>query len=192
MKKLLAILGLLALAACEAAPAPQVLPPISFSDKIPFRLAVSEIRVVENYRAPLAAPNIDHQFPTPPTVALKTWASQRLQAAGGQGVLEFSIEDASVIENKLPRTEGLRGFFTDDQSERYDGKIRVVMRIYDGTRAAARVEGDVNALRSASINEKATVAEREKMYYDITKDLMAQFDHEAENRLRQYFGQFLR
>lgn len=192
MKKLFALAALTLFTACEQAPPPPVFPPISFSQKTPIRLDVAEIRVVENYRPTLAAPNVEHNFQTPPNVALKTWASQRLQAVGKQGILEFVIEDASVIEKPLPKTDGVRGFFTDDQSERYDAKTRVVMRLYTGARAAADAEGDVNVMRSKSIAEKATINDREQLFYDMTVSMMQQFDTEAETRLRQYFGAFLR
>jgi len=70
--------------------------------------------------------------------------------------------------------------------------MRVVMRLYSGARAVADVEGDVNVLRSKSINEDATINDREKLFYDMTVGMMQQFDGAAEARLRQYFGAYLR
>ena len=182
----------LMLAACEQAPQAVPLAPIDFTQKTPISLAVSEIRVVENYRAPLTSPNVEHLFPVPPAQAVKTWANQRLRAAGTSGLLEITLEDASVIEKPLPKTEGMRGFFTDDQSDRYDARMKATIRLYTGERAIANAEGSINLVRARSINEKATVVERERFYNQIVLDMMQQFDAEAETRFRQYFSPYIR
>lgn len=182
----------LLVAACSQAPQIPALKPVDFSHKTPIRLAVSEIRVVENYQSPLRDPNVEHTFPTPPVQAVKTWANQRLRAAGGTGVLEVVIDDASVVEKKLPKTDGVRGMFTDDQSERYDARLRVTLRLYAGERAISDAEGNVNVIRSRSINEKATIAQREELQQQIVLEMMQQFDTEAELRFRQYFAPYLR
>jgi hypothetical protein len=192
MKRIVLALTALTLLGCEPAPQAQNLGPISFANQPKIRLAVSEIRVVEQYEPPMKSPNVEHIFHTTPSKAIGQWATDRLQAAGTQGLMEVSIEDASVVEVPLPKTEGLRGLFTDDQSERYDGKIRVTFRIFDGARAIAIAEGDVNVVRSRSVNEKATIQDRERMFHQMTQEMMTQFNGEAEKRLRQYFGAFLR
>jgi len=192
MKRILFTLAAFALIGCQQAPVPDVLPPLSFANQPKIRIAATEIRVVENYVAPARSPNIDHMFPVSPTAAIKQWANDRLQTAGSTGIMEISIDDASVVEVPLPKTEGVRGFFTDDQSERYDGKIRVTMRLFDGQRGIAAAEGDVNVIRSRSINEKASLADRERMFHSMTKEMMDQFNTQAEARLRQYFSAFLR
>lgn len=192
MKKLLLAVSALIITSCQQAPAPQQLDQISFANMPKIRIAASEIRVVEQYEAPLKAPNVDHMFPTPPTRAVNQWVADRLQAAGTQGLLEVSVEEASVVEVPLPKTDGIRGFFTDDQSERYDAKLHVTFRMYDGARASSLAAGDVTVIRSRTINEKATIRDRERLFHDMTKEMMAQFNTEAEARMRQYFGAYLR
>lgn len=180
------------LAACSQAPQTPALKPVDFSHKTPISLAVSEIRVIEAYQSPLRDPNVEHLFPTPPVQAVKTWANQRLRAAGASGILEITVEDASVVEKALPKTDGVRGLFTDDQAERYDARLRATIRLYTGARAVSDAEGSVNIVRSRSINEKATIAEREEMYQQIVLDMIQQFDTEAELRFRQYFSPYIR
>lgn len=192
MKKIFFALAALALVACQPAPTPQNLAPISFTNQTKIRLAAVEIRVIEQYEPPMKSPNVEHIFFMTPTNAIKQWASDRLQATGTSGLMELTIDDASVVEVPLPKTTGLRGFFTDDQSDRYDGKIRATFRIYDGVHAVAIAEGDVNVIRSRSVNEKATLQERELLFHAMTQEMMTQFNGEAEKRLRQYFAAFLR
>jgi hypothetical protein len=192
MKRIFLSFTAVMLMSCQQAPAPQTLEPIRFSGLPKIRIAASEIRVVDNYDAPLKSPNVEHMFPTPLTTSISQWSTDRLQAAGTDGIMEVTIEEASVVEVKLPKTKGLRGLFTDDQSERYDAKLRATMRLYTGNRAIAVAEGDVNVVRSRSINEKATINDRERLFHDMSKELMTQFNTQSEARLRQYFGAFLR
>lgn len=192
MKKFLALtLAALSLVACQDAPSASTPAAIGFGSKPPIRFNVAQVTITENYRPPMQAPNVDHIFPTPPIMALKQWAGQRLIAGGGQGSIEVIIDDASVKETKLPKQGGIQGFFTDQQDSRYDAHIHVTMRLYDGVNTISQAEGSVDVTRMRTINEKATVAQREQMFNAMTQDMMLQFDSEAEARIRQYFGRYI-
>ncbi len=191
MKKLIALIALTLLAACEQAPAGYKPDPIAFID-MPIRVNVAQIRVVENYQAPLRAPNVEQDFPVPPAVAVKQWAAQRLQAVGNEGELEVAIDDASVKEVKLPKTKGVKGLFTDDQDARYDASIHVTFRLYDGVNTMSAASGDVLITRSRTINEKATIDDRLRTFHTMTKEMMTTFDQQSESRLRQYFSAYLK
>jgi hypothetical protein len=191
MKKILSLVALILLAACETAPAGYVPDPIAYTTP-PVRLNVAEIKIVENYRAPLRAPNVEQDFPVPPAVAVKQWVGSQLEAAGTTGVLEVAINDASVKEVSLPKTKGLKGLFTDDQDTRYDASLRVTFRLYDGVDAMSAAAGDINITRSHTINEKATIDDRLKMAHGMTKDMMATFNQQANERFHQYFSAYLK
>ena len=192
MKKLFALVITALLVACQPAPSGFVADPISFASRGIIRLNVAEIRITQNYQSPMRAPNVDHEFPIPPETALKIWVHDRLTAFGQSGMMEVTIEDASVKEVKLPKTEGVKGLFTDDQDARYDAVMHVTFRLYTGAQGISDASGDVIVTKSRSINEKATVDERRKMYHDMTRDMMTQFNSEAEARLRQYFSRYIR
>lgn len=184
-------LAALALASCQDAPVTPAPAPISFAGRAPIRVTVAQVNVLDNYNAPMQAPNVDHQFPTPPDTALKQWAGQRLVAIGTQGSLEMSIDDASVRETMLPKTKGIKGFFTDDQDARYDAHLHASFRLYDGVNTMAVAQGDVDVTGMRTINEKATLAQREVMFNQLTQDMMSKFDAEAELQLRQHFANYL-
>lgn len=192
MRFIHALCALFLLSSCEAAPEGYALRPISFADKAPISLNVARINVIENYKSPLAAPNVEHQFATSPAQAVRIWANERLRAVGTTGSLEITIDNASVKEVKLPVKDGVRGFFTDDASERYDGVLSVTFRAYDGENALSRAEGSVTISRTQSINEKATIADREHLWHEMVRDMANSYDREAELRLRQYFLSFIR
>jgi hypothetical protein len=192
MKRLIVALLTLTLAACQEAPAPQSYPPLNFSSQSKIKLAVAEIRVIENFKSSSSAPNVEQNFPVSPANAVKQWVEGRMQAVGSSGVLEITINDASVVEHPLPRTRGIEGFFTNDQSERYDASINVALRLYDGERAISVVEGDIRVTMSRSIAEDTPIAKREQIFYGMTQEIMALFNRETEARLNQYFRPYLR
>ena len=191
MKKILALVAIALLASCENAPTGYVAEPITYS-KPPIRVNVASITVVEDYQAPIRTPNVEHEFMLPPAVAVKEWAAERLKATGKTGTLEVVISDASVKETKLQKTKGLTGLFTDDQDSRYDASLNVTLRLYDGVNPISVAMGDVIITRMRTINEKATIDDRLRLFHAMTKDMMAAFDAQAEQRLRQYFSAYVR
>lgn len=191
MKKLLATVALLALAACESAPQTYTPSPISFASEGPIRLNVAQIRVVENYRSPMSPPNVEHQFATTPANAVKQWVRDRLQAVGTTGTLDVAIDDASVKETLLPKTTGIKGLFTNDQDARFDASLRVSMRLYDGINPSSLASGDVSVTRFKTISERSTVDDRTRLFDGMTRDVMDTYNDAAEARLNQFFGPYI-
>ena len=192
MRKILFLLALIGLTACESAPAGYTPQPLSFSAVAPMKIDVSEVRIVENYQPSTGAPNVDQDFPNPPASAVKQWVKQRLSAVGSRGVLEVSIDDASVHEIKLPKTQGIKGLFTNDQDTRYEAKISVTMRLFNGEDAMSVASGDVVIMRSRTIDEDATVDQRQKLFDSMTHEMMTSFDQQAVTRLKQYFAAYVK
>lgn len=193
MKRAL-LCALLLLAGCEDAPHAYTAKPLTFSQP-PIQLAVREIKVVDAYQSPLTRPHVEQDFPTPLESAVKTWAGQRLRASpsnSDQGVLEITITDASAVAVPLKKTEGIKGVFTDDQDTRYDASLKVTFRLYSGAQAMSDASGDVVVTRSHTINEKATVYDRQQLLDSMAHDMMTTFDAQADARLRQYFSKFIR
>lgn len=192
MKKFLVLaLTALALTSCQDAPSASSPAGISFGNRAPLRLNVAQVNVAQSYQPPMKLPNVDHTLPTPPIMAIKQWAGQRFVAAGTQGNLEITIEDASVIETPLAKKDGLTGFFTDDQEARYDAHIKITIRLYDGVNTISVAEATAETSRWRTINEKATVAQREAMFNSMLQEMITQLDAETEARIRQYFGRFI-
>ena len=195
MKKIIALIALsLTLAACEDAPKP--FQPAAFNFEMsqtpPMQVNVASIKITDNYQPPLRRPNVDQDFPVAPDSAVRRWVAARLKATGSSGVLEVIINDASAKETPLPTTKGVKGLFTDDQDARYDARISVTYRLFTGAQAISDASGDVNVTRSHTINEKATVYQRQELFQQMTQDMMNDYDRESTARLRQYFGKYLK
>jgi hypothetical protein len=138
----------------------------------------------------MKAPHVEHLFPTPPQTALERWAADRLDAAGRHGIARFVIKDARGTATPLAIDKGFAGAFKKEQSVRYEASVEAVLEIVDerGFRkgfASARVS------RTRTLGEDATLNERDKVWFELTEAMMADFNAEMEKNVRQYLGGFL-
>ena len=195
MKKIIPLIALcFALTACEEAPQPFKPGPLAFEQSTiaPLSVNVATIKITDNYTPPLRRPNVDQDFPIAPDSAIRRWVGARLKATGTSGVLEVVINDAAVKEVPLPTTKGVKGLFTDDQDARYDAHIAVTFRLFTGAQAMSDATSDVEVSRSHSINEKATIYQRQALFQQMINEMMNDFDQESNMRLHQYFARFLK
>ena len=118
---------------------------------------------------------------------MENWARDRLQATGTGRRVRVRIVDASVREVELPRTGGVRGAFTTDQAQRYDATVEMSVDIM-GDRGFAERSVTAKAARSRSVPENITPNDREMVWYQLTKELMADLDVELERQIRSNFG----
>jgi hypothetical protein len=185
---LLAGAATLALAGCETPPPRPVFPDIRFTERPPMRVDVAAVDIERQFRPTLRAPNVEHLFPIPPERAMENWARDRLQAVGtGARRLRVRIIDAEVREVELPRTGGVRGAFTTDQAQRYDAAVEMSLDLM-GERGFAERSVTAKAVRSRSVPENITPNQRETVWYELTKEVMADLDVELERQIRNNFG----
>jgi hypothetical protein len=198
---LILMAGLGALAACSNAPDPVRFPDLTYAHLGAIRLAVARIEIVDAYRPPLAAPNVEHRMPASPAATMRRWAQDRLVAAGGPGAApggpgaapaaRFVIRDARVTETELPRTQGLQGLFTTDQGQRYDLRMEAAVEVLDaGGRAIATASAV--ATRSRTIAEDASLDERERLWFAMVEEATNALTAELERRMHQNLARYIR
>lgn len=174
-------------AACQVPPPQYDWPEITYKHLRPLQFNVGEIVVERAYRSPLAPPNVEHLFPVAPAMAAEQWARDRLVAAGSSGRLIYTVREASVVETPLDTESGVQGLFAIDQSERYEARLVVRVRLADIvglTRATVEVEAE----RSVTVPEDATLKERETTWFGLSEALMNDLDAELEKVLYQYLA----
>jgi hypothetical protein len=179
-----------ALAACETPSPVQKLAGLSFSHLAPLRLNVAQVDVSSDYQARLKDPSVDHLFPTTPEAALRQWADDRLQPAGRGDRARFIITDAKAIETRLKRDTSLKGAFKKEQSERYDVTVAATVEIQD-SRSVRLGFVETQASRSRTVPEDITLNGREKVWFELTEDVMKDFNALLEKNIRQHLGGFL-
>lgn len=175
---------------CETTVPRSGFPDLAYSHLPPINLAVSRVDVVQQYRPPGKAPNVEHLFPVLPALTAERWARDRLKPAGADGVVRVTVVTASVVEVPLKRTTGIQGMFTTDQSERYDGalEIKVDLVTADG-REAASVSS--RAERRRTVPENITLLAREKVWFEMTEAMMNDLNASLERQIRENFRRWL-
>ena len=139
----------------------------------------------------MADPHVDQDFPTPPATAARQWAKDRLKAVGADGVAKFTIVDGSAIDVPLPRSTGLSGVITQDQSDRYDVTMTVRLEV-ENRMGNHRGSITASAKRSETAAEDMTLNEREKLWFEMTDELMQQLNAELEKQIGAHLKEFVR
>lgn len=181
-------------AGCATPPPQNRFPELTYAHLGKFRLDVSQISIVSEYKSPFTPPNIEQDMPVLPEKAMRRWAADRLVATGTPGhTAQFVITDAKVTDTKLPKTQGLRGVFTTDQSDRYDTSFaaRIAVRAEPGSFGGTG-QATASATRAQTVPEGISVNEREKVWFDLVEATMNDLNAELERQIRAHLSQFLR
>jgi hypothetical protein len=176
---------------CDTPPRREPFPQLTYQHLAPINLDVAQIVIQDAYQPPMTAPHVDQDFPTPPAAAARQWAKDRLKAVGSDGVAKFTILDGSAVDVPLPRTTGISGVLTQDQSDRYDVKLTVRLEVENrmGNHSGAIA---ASAQRSESVAEDMTLNEREKLWFKMTDELMKQLNAELEKQIGAHLRDFVR
>lgn len=173
-------------AACTTPPERNRFAELTFNHLPEIALDVARIQVVDVYEPPLEAPNVEHRVPVEPAAAAERWARDRLVAAGGDGAAVYTVEQASITAEELETEGGLEGLLTTEPAERYEARIRV--------RLAIRGTGDeiaVEARRTTSVMEGASINEREKTWYGLVERTMQDLNGRLEESIRKHLARYL-
>jgi hypothetical protein len=178
-------------AGCAAEVQKPGFPQISFAHLQPISLNVARVEVENRYVSPAARPNVEHEFPVSPAAVAINWGRDRLRAAGASGVARVVVRRASVVEVPLKRSEGVKGLFTRDQSERYDAVIDMMAEIRDEA-GNVRVTVESTAKRSRTVSENISLIEREKVWFEMTEAMMSDLNMALENQMRIHMKAWIR
>ena len=191
LRLLLAGLAMAYLAGCETNLPLNGFPELRYNHLAPIRLDAVRVEVVQQYKSIGARPYVEHEFPQRPAEAAARWATDRLQAVGTRNIVRMTILKGSVVEVPLARTEGVKGIFTIDQSEQYDGTLSVRVEIIgpDGQQLAYVAS---QATKSRSVPENITLADREKTWFRMTESMMNELNLSLERQIMEHFKPWFR
>ena len=180
-------LSLSLLSSCGPPPDVPVFPDLRFTGGPLLLLDASQIELRMLYQPS----DPDRLFPVPPSQALQNWARDRLRAGGrNSGPARYTIVNARATVTDLPIKGGVSGTFTDQVSQQYTVQAEATLEILD-TRGMAVRSVRVNASRSNGVLQSASPIDRERARYDLVKALMADFDQQMEQQIRDNFGLYL-
>jgi len=184
----IAAVTMLLLAGCESDVPARNFPDIGFLHKTPYKLNVASIEVDNKAAAPEKGTTV-YDLPVTLTAVAEKWAHQRLTAVGTSGRAVVTIEKASLVEENLKKTGGIRGMFTTDQTQRYTGDLQISLSIMTD-HAQGNVRASASKIRT--IAEDATLAEREKLWFDMVESLAREVDDEMDRQIGAHLTEFLR
>lgn len=163
----------------------QPIPRFDFLSRATVPVMVSEIQVTNTYTAPMASPNVDHLFNVTLGEAVKHWSDRRFSPQGSQGTLTIIVEEASVIEEPLLRTQGWRGIFTFDQAYRYKAKLVVSVSATNPDDLGSVATTRVTVEHNRTIGEYASVQDRDKAWTRLTEDTLHDLDLYLTKSMRE-------
>ena len=166
-------------------------PPLDFSDRQPLELAVDRITIDSVYRPAGAPPYVDHALPLTPEAAARALLEQRLRAIGGTDRLPAVIPYASVREEALDTTSGVRGWLTTESAARLDGRLKVRIDRLDPTGMVVRSISTAVA-RTRAIPEGVGYAERQRIAYELVRELVDDLDAGLSANVRESYAELVR
>ncbi len=182
-------LAFLLVACTPAARLPEPLG-LAYLARKPLSLNVARVEVVKKYKSSSTPPHVENDFPVPPVAMIQQWTQDRLFPVGKTGYAVVTIEDASVIETPLKRTKGMQGFFTVDQSEKYDADLSVKIEIFDDL-GNSKGFAYATAKGSRTVAENLSLGGRRKVWIHMMESLMNTLDEELERNVRTNLGSYL-
>ncbi|EKV32475.1 Acyl-CoA synthetase [Caenispirillum salinarum AK4] len=191
----LVLAGVLALAACTTPEPVPEFKDLRFTNKGAITFRADEKVILSDFEPSFQTPFVEHLMPLPPERALRTWAEDRLAVTGTGGAadgslrtLRFVIRDASVREERLETEEGIRGFLTDQQAWKYTAHVVAEVQVLSDRDVLATASTE--AYRSKTLGEKASLNEREEMWYALVTALMQDFDAAMAQNIRTHLNDF--
>ncbi|MBC8241542.1 MAG: hypothetical protein ISR50_19230 [Alphaproteobacteria bacterium] len=175
--------------ACESPLKKISYPELRFSHLPVIELEVARIEIVEQYRSPLKAPNVEHELPLAPATAMRNWATDRLRAVGKSGQAKFIIVDAAVTVALLPKKKGLKAAFTLDQAARYDTRLEARLEI-ETAGGLGKGFATATATRQRTTPEGASLNSRDDALYRFIEGAAKDFDHVMAANIDRYLAPF--
>jgi hypothetical protein len=190
-KHSLALILVVALAACSTPAAKPEPLALDYNASEPISLSVGTINIVNRTVAlPMHAPYVTNEFRPVIADVVTKWGNDRLRAVGSSGQATLIIKDASVTSQPLSLARGFDSWFTRQQSHKYTAKIEVDLdaRAADGSMSAFAT---AHAVRSATLPEDPTEDEKTKAYNDMLEQLMHDLNLSMEASIRQHMSAFI-
>jgi hypothetical protein len=183
-RRLLLAAALTLSAACTRSPDPG---PIEAPPVTPLQLTISNLEVVDQVQS-LPLNFIDRRRTDEMLAATRTYLTQRLHAGGGSEFGRAVIEEASMVEQAIPRG-GITGALTGPTRELV-GSLAVRVAIVDGLgieKAYARAKVE----RKRPVRDASSVMERDRLARDLVNELLKGLDASLQSAVRENLGTYL-
>ena len=176
-----------ALAACQSAPVRQAPRPVDFSSFSPIVMNAAAVDFADASRPTGGLVHVEQRASTPPVEAMRRWTAERLQPAGRAGTVRVTVRDASIVEVPLPTTSGVKGYFTNDQAQRYDGRLEVEVAGEAPLAGGGSFRGTTKAVATYTVTvpENISLADREATISEVSRRLAEEINARLDAGIRK-------
>jgi len=183
----LAAVAAATLAACQSAPVRPAPRAIDFSSFGPIVLNAAAVDFVDATRPIGGVVHAEQRAATPPIEAMRRWTAERLQPGGRAGMARVTVREASIVEVPLQTTGGVRGYFTNDQAQRYEGRLEVEIAGEAPVSGGGSFRGSTKATatHAVTVPENISLADREATITEISRRLAEEINARLDAGIRK-------
>ncbi|MBX7197934.1 MAG: hypothetical protein K1X51_01000 [Rhodospirillaceae bacterium] len=165
--------------------------PLRFADATMFSTDAVALSINIEARPPKEYPHVMYRAPFTFEQAVKAWAAARFNLSGNSvNTLRVTLKEGDITEKLLPKTGGIKGWFTKDQAAEYDARLAVEVAVIDPNgKSVASAEG--KSWQTQTVTEGATEDDKRKVWADMIKATFDNMDAELLPRMRSTMSGYL-
>jgi hypothetical protein len=184
-------LGLATVLLIAACTGPEIREPVEVtSAKPPLIFTVAEAVITDTSQLPETATFRDRQWSERLSDATEAFLLDRLQTGSGQGWLQVTIEQASLVEADLPTASGIGAALRREPDRVLEAQLAVRIAVM-GPDGLEQVYADTEVSRRRPILRNTSVMARDAEAQRLIGDFLEQFDDALTQNARQNLGAWL-
>lgn len=191
VKSVAAILATALVAGALAFPAAAADTAIRFADATTFATDATSLSINVDARPPKEYPHVMYRAPITFEQAAKVWAESHFSLSGNSvNTLRVTVKEGDITEKLLPKTGGIKGWFTKDQAAEYEARLAVEVAVIDPN-GKVIASADGKAWQTRTVTEGATEDDKRKVWAEMIKTTFDNMDAELQPRIRSTMSSFV-
>jgi hypothetical protein len=184
-------LGAMTLQAPAASAAADVVSVIRFSDASSLSTDATSLSIYVDARPPKEYPHVMYRAPFTFEQAAKVWADSHFSLSGNSvNTLRITLREGDITEKLLPKTGGIKGWFTKDQSAEYEARLAVEVAVIDPN-GKVLASADGKASHTRTVPEGSTEEDKRRVWADMIKTAFDGLDTELQPRIRSTMASYV-
>ena len=164
---------------------------INFADATSLSTDATSLSIHVDARPPKEYPHVMYRAPFTFEQAAKAWADSHFSLSGNSvNTLRVTLREGDITEKLLPKTGGIKGWFTKDQSAEYEARLAVEVAVIDPTgKVVASADG--KAWHSRTVPEGSTEDDKRHVWAEMIKTCFDNMDAELQPRIRSTMSSYV-
>jgi hypothetical protein len=164
---------------------------LRFADATTFATDATSLSIQVDARPPKEYPHVMYRAPFTFEQAAKAWADSHFNLSGNSvNTLRITLKEGDITEKLLPKTGGIKGWFTKDQSAEYEARLAVEVAIIDPN-GKVIASADGKAWQSRTVTEGATEEDKRRVWSEMIKSTFDNMDAELQPRIRSTMSNYV-